>query len=346
MRTFWAVIITIVLITICGFAHADDSTARVGAGGITFLKSTDIRMLQEILKISTSNIYVRYRFINESNEDILTTVAFPLPPYGWNPGLSAGDENNKPLESFSILIDGQAIKTVKTRRAVLANKHSIAKNKTAKKIINRDITEDLKAAGLSETQIFKSFGDVFIDSKGLIQNGLNKQQETKLKAIGVLDGNWPKWEVAEMVHWEQLFPAKKEIEIEHKYKPFVGIRYTSTHKGSPFEYIGKNDEVCLTKKTLTEINQKAQKLIDKNKSSVTIYLKEVEFILGTGRNWKGPIGDFILSIEKDSPDQIFSTCFPGKSKIINQTTIEYGQMNYIPQDKLVVYFYTLVPEKY
>ncbi len=60
-------------------AVADDSMARVAAGGITFVESKDIRMLKEILQISTKEIRVRFTFLNESAKDIYATVAFPMP---------------------------------------------------------------------------------------------------------------------------------------------------------------------------------------------------------------------------------------------------------------------------
>jgi len=349
MRTIWTVIIVIALIGSYSSVHADDSIARVGVGGITFLKSTDIRMVKESLKISPSNVYVKYHFLNESNKDILTTVAFPLPAYEFDSNTSESYESKIPLMSFSIMIDGNEVETTKTRRALLI-KHIVekeGKHIIVKEIIDRDITKELKAAGLSDAQIFESFGDSDYDQKaGIVRNRLNKKQIVKLKKIGALDSdNFPSWEVAATVHWKQLFPAKKEIEVEHTYTPFVGGSYTYINNGQPsFEYLGNSDEVCLTKETRKEINQKAQKLIGTSKSDiegVQISLDEVEFILSTGRNWKGPIGEFTLSIEKNFPDQIVSTCFPGKPKIVNQTTIEYSQTNYITQDKLVVYFYSI-----
>ncbi len=64
-------------------AVANDSAARFGAGGIEFEKSEHIRLLEEVLSISTKEVHVRYRFLNESDRDIQATVAFPLPPCSW-----------------------------------------------------------------------------------------------------------------------------------------------------------------------------------------------------------------------------------------------------------------------
>ena len=67
-------------------ARANDSMARVGAGGIRLIKSEHIRMLEEVLEISTKTVSVTYRFLNESAHDIRTTVAFLMPPYHWTDG--------------------------------------------------------------------------------------------------------------------------------------------------------------------------------------------------------------------------------------------------------------------
>ena len=361
MRTIWVIIIVIVLIATYSPVHADDTTARVGVGGITFLKSADIRMVQENLKISTNNIYVRYRFLNESNKDILTTVAFPLPTYGWNPGQSQSTANEKPLESFSLKINGKEIKTTKTRRALLI-KH-VVKNGEVEETLGRDITKELKATGLSDKQIFETFADSYIN-RGF-HDSLNKQQKINLRKIGAWErgeGDGPNWKVAATAHWQQLFPANKEIEVEHMYQPFVGNLYSVPYQGehqkkrkqqkSDFVYdipiiLDKDPkEACVSEETKQKVNQQIKSLIGKGTSKgwVTVYMEDVEFILSTGRNWKGPIGNFTLTIEKKFPDQVISVCFPRKPKVINSTVLEFSQNNYVPQDKLVVYFYTVKAE--
>jgi hypothetical protein len=331
MKAIWTIIATIVFTIFSGFVYANDSTARVGAGGITLLKSSDIRIIQENLKISKKAIHVHYRFINDSDQDILTTVAFPMPPYGWNPGVSAFDENVKPLESFVVVINGSEVKTAKTRRALIGQ---------------RDVTDQLRTAGLSEAQIFKTFGDMTLE-RG---HGLSKLQVAKLGEIGAFK-NAPTWKVAEIAYWEQLFPTKKVIEVEHTYKPFVGSVYSVPYQekygfvsGIPTVWDKDSREACLDKATRRAIGKKVKSLVDRGASSVWVYLDDVEYILGTGRNWKGPITDFTLLIEKESPDQLVSVCFPGKPNIVNPATLEFKHINFVPQNELVVYFYTVKAE--
>ncbi len=72
-------------------------------------------------------------------------------------------------------------------------------------------------------------------------------------------------------------------------------------------------------------------------------VKNVEYILGTGRNWKGPIGTFTLRIEKETPDEIISLCFSGKPKKISPTVYEFYKRDFVPPYRLVVFFYGVGP---
>src|SRR5689334_24638303 len=60
-------------------ALADDSTAALKAGGIEFTKAPNIRMAAEDLRISPKAVRIRYEFTNDSDKDIESVVAFPLP---------------------------------------------------------------------------------------------------------------------------------------------------------------------------------------------------------------------------------------------------------------------------
>jgi hypothetical protein len=72
-----------------------------------------------------------------------------------------------------------------------------------------------------------------------------------------------------------------------------------------------------------------------------VFASDIEYVLGTGRNWKGPIGKFVLRIEKESRDHFVALCFPGSPKQISPTASEYVETNFVPPDRLVVYFYSI-----
>jgi hypothetical protein len=65
-------------------ARANDSAASSAAGGIQLKREPRISMAKEKLTISKKKITVEYEFINESDQDITTEVAFPVPPYKQN----------------------------------------------------------------------------------------------------------------------------------------------------------------------------------------------------------------------------------------------------------------------
>lgn len=307
-------------------ANANDSIARVGAGGITFLKSEDIRMAQEVLEISTKSIRVKYRFQNDSDKDIQATVAFPMPPYRWNAGESASDINIKPFRPFATQVNGHSVATKIAKRAMIKGE---------------DVTSLLYKIGLTDQQIFETFAHCPDDGseKKFELCGISKNQETLIKKLG-------DWDVSETALWEQVFPANKKINVLHEYTPLVGESYGIPYQkgfGNVSDILVKpeNSEACVDDGVQSAIQRRVKSLADYGAKEVWVWLKEVEYILGTGRNWKGPIADFKLRIKKDSPDQFISLCFPGKPRRIGETVFEFSQKNFIPQDKLIIYFYNV-----
>ena len=328
--------IALLLVSVSG-AFANDSTARVAAGGISFTKSTDIRMLEEVLQISTREVRVKFRFFNESDHDINTTVAFPMPVYGWNPGVSALDANVKPITTFNVLVNSRNVSTTTHRKALIGD---------------LDVTDRLRELGLSDKQIFDTFGGCRIDEDLACDLSANQ-----IMTIGLLwpkKGRFPQWKIAATVLWEQTFPAGKEIVIEHSYSPFVGEIYTVPYQKKhnytssdilPTQY-KQNDpkEACINEDIRQTIQNSINKHVTKGATTITVRRKDVEYILATGRNWKGPIGEFRLLVEKDTADQIISLCFPDKPRKINSKTYEFVQRNFMPQDTLVVYYYMVTSE--
>ncbi len=305
--------------------YANDSTARVGVGGITFLKSEDIRMVQEILEISTSQVRVQYRFQNESDKPIQATVAFPMPPYSWNSGEHATEANMGPLKNFITQVDGLTINSKIDRRAIIGKV---------------DVTQRLRKIGLSDTQIFETFAHCPDDDtdKKFELCGLNKAQKIALEKLG-------DWKIEETALWAYEFPPHKEVNVSHEYPPFVGESYSvPIQRGreihDPLAYIDTID-ACLDVGTKNLIRKKVNSMVAHGRKNVSVSVREVEYVLGTGKNWKGPIKDFKLRIKKSSPDEIVSLCFPGKPKREGNTILEFSQKNLTPQDKLIVFFYNI-----
>jgi len=312
--------------TLAPAALANDTTARVAAGGIELLKSADVRMLRETLTISQKLVTVRYRFLNESDHDVHTTIAFPMPIYGWWSGASEIDSHNVPMTTFEVTVDGAIVPTRSSRRALLQG---------------RDVTRELRAAGLNDRQIFITFGrgsDVYPDAD------LSPQLQKRVKqALGGAEAGT--WHVEETRLWEQTFPAHREIVVEHRYAPFVGRIFGGGAEMHPSSVEGPERlaaEACVDADTWASVLRQEARLQARGTDEPPMAtLEDVEYILGTGRNWKGPIADFTLRVEKARPADIVSLCFPGQPRRVSPTMLEFHQADFVPQDRLVVYFYSV-----
>lgn len=320
--------------TLSPVARANDSMARVGTGGIELLKNADVRMASEVLEISQERIRVTYQFVNEGRADIRSTVAFPMPDYGWNPGMSMLSQNDYPLRPFKVLVDGQPVPTRFEHKAVLKG---------------RDVTAALRRAGLSDLTIFETFGchREVCEYPEAVQR--------KLEAMGAVEYGAPQWRVTETVYWEQRFPKGRPLRVEHEYKPLTGFVYhypyqqnrwveSSGRLPRPADRDGE-DAVCLDEGARAALDRRMQREVDAGAKMVQVVLRDVEYILGTGRNWKGPIGDFTLRIEKAKPEEIVSLCFPGQARRIDARTLEFRAKDLVPQDRLVIHFYEVIPER-
>ena len=61
-----------------------------------------------------------------------------------------------------------------------------------------------------------------------------------------------------------------------------------------------------------------------------LYALTTDYILVTGNNWKGPIGHFHLTLDKEKPDNVMSLCWDGELKKTGATTFEATRENFAP----------------
>jgi len=326
---------------------ANDSTGRIGSTGLVLQKSDAVEMREEILTISVDRISVRYRFFNASDADIETVVAFPMPAFGWNPGMAQWDANVGPMRGFKTLVDGVEKPAQLDVKAWFSG---------------REISGELLSAGLGSKDIVSRLQ---CDADTVANKCWGDLKATLLRRDLITPQGWPKWEAQETAYWTMVFPARREVRVEHSYTPLVGASYqvqTGNEPliaGHPWAHYGNRDtkEGCVDQNTTRQVDAVRRKLADDNgvmlhngvvdeaaRGSFWLTLRDVEYVLGTGRNWKGPIQRFVLRIEKKTPQQVVSLCFAGKPRRVDDRVIEYEAKNFVPQDSLVVYFYDLAWE--
>jgi len=314
-------------------ALADDSSAALGAGGIIFTRSADIRMADELLRISPKQVSIRFTFVNETRRDIDLITAFPLPDidtseYTMSPlGTTLEDPVN--FIGFKAWADGKPVAVNVEQRAFYKG---------------RDVTAAVRAAGLP-INVVNQAGYKKLEK-------LTPAQKAVLKKAGIAE-----WESSETAHplwlvrtkfwWKQHFPANKPVVLTHSYQPVTGQSFfaasdlsAKTDQGRYYVRTYCFDDPVTRRRTEAAIAA-AQKADPQNGGYYSAFA--TDYILKTGNNWKGPIGHFRLVLDKLKPNALLSLCWDGPLKKTGPTTFEAERKNFAPTRdiKLLV----LVPPK-
>jgi hypothetical protein len=320
-------------------ASANDGFAAVGVGGVTIAKTDTIAIKNELLEIACDKINVTYDFVNESYHDEDATIMFPLPAYPANIPESDSFAIGQPAD-FTITVDGQPVEYQTQVKAILVKDKWINDKRIIIKEI--DVTEKLKAAGLSEKDIvFFRFKSKYVRGKkgenGHFSFPISKASINKLTKLGLMaDGNMgettPQWENRVTYIWTQRFPANKTVHVEHSYRPF-----SSGGAEAGFTEYRNMKEFCLSKQNVSKL-----KALSKSKKNLDNYNSipgtNVRYILTTANSWKDGIRDFTLRIYPKSKNEVVSACIPAKLEQTSDKVYEAKIINFKPKEELSVYF--------
>jgi hypothetical protein len=306
-------------------AAANDSSAAIGIGGLELTRNEAISMDAEDLFISEKEIRVRYRFTNRSARDVETLVSFPVPDL---PGGLSGYLGDRSLPDYRELrfrttVDGKPVQLEYVERAMIGG---------------RDVTARLVALGWPlrwDTLAFEQDGMEFINKLGMPQRDAFIR-EGLLRHSAELGAIAPAWNLVTHVTRRQVFPAGRTVEVTHRYVPLaggsVGGNFDPGNRRGDY-FAEKSRQYCIDRAFLAGF--------DRRQGSVPIgerpfYMEHwISYILSSGRNWRGPIGDFRLVIDKGRPENLVSFCIDGVRKI-SPTQFEVRKRNFEPTGDLDV----------
>jgi len=304
-------------------ALANDSTAELTTGGLVLAKSADIEMRSEDLAISAREIVVRYRFFNRAAQDVTTAVAFPMPDIVWDgpdTNIAVPTPDSANFLDFRTTIDGQPVAAENEQKAF------------AKGV---DITARLAALGVPlAPQSDKTWKA--LDALNSADRDALVKAEIAIPDDYDVGKGWehhlaPNWTLKSSFFWTQAFPARRELAVEHRYRPSVG-ETTGTEVGSttiaPEEAKRYATLYCVDKDFIAGA-RKAQKPGADGSFTATLFERRIAYVLTTGANWAGPIGDFRLTVDKGEPDSLVSFCADGVKKT-GPTTFEVRRANFTP----------------
>jgi hypothetical protein len=322
---------------IAGPAGANDSTAELAAGGLVLTKTAAIEMRSEDLYISAKQVRVRYHFANTSAHDVTVTVAFPMPDItteGYDDMLAIPTQNPTNFLAFTTTVDGQPVKARLERKAI--------KNGVDRTALLRALNVPLAPHLASTNRMLDALPQARKDE--LVKLGLAVVDEYDNTGKGMVRHLDATWTLKTTFFWSQTFPAGRDVMVEHKYKPAVGesagTQWGSTYFPKDAGYAKARTHYCVDDAFIAS----AARARGPQDLSPSFNEQRIEYILTTGANWKAPIGDFHMTIDKGEPANLVSFCGEGVAKT-SPTTFEVRHMNYMPVREVSVLILKPIPKQ-
>jgi hypothetical protein len=314
-------------------AGANDSTATLAAGGLVFAKSPSIKMLSEDLFLSENQVRVLYHFKNTAARAQTVEVAFPLPDLAPDPydieGSPVSVDAPTNFLGFKTRVDGKPVQAKVELKAVFKGVDETALMRR----LHVPLNPFPDATGKALTNLSPA------NQQKLIKLGLAKRECCDVDSNGdthdkkTLEGRWT---LKTTYHWKQTFPAGREVTVEHQYVPVVGHWVANNWFVNPDSSMAsaveqERKEYCVDQNFVSAV--RANKAGNK---FLTDYLK---YVLITGANWAGPIGDFKMTVDKGNAANMVSFCGDNVQKL-GPTTFQVHYRNFTPKQDVGVLILT------
>lgn len=306
---------------------ANDSSAEMSLGGLVFTRNADVSIESEELTITIENVTVRYRFLNQSQNPVTLTVAFPLPDIDLSDAENVAFPSSDPVNfvDFQTKIDGKPAAFDVVQRAFLGTK---------------DVSQAVRATGLpllplgGHQERIAALPQNVRDR--LITDGLLEPVGTDERGQKIYGGSWV---VKTSVVRQQVFPPGRPVSVEHRYRTSVGVSFDTVlrgairqSKGMQPEYERYRADYCVPDELLKSVDRIAGL---GQSSAVPLQERRISYILKTGANWAGPIKDFRLVIDKGRADRFVSFCADNVKKI-SPTAFEVRAKDFTPDRDLKI----------
>ena len=297
------------------------STATLGAGGLELTNADNIAMEREDLFISTEQVKVDYVFRNRSGKDETHVVAFPMPliepSFYMDSDISLADSEADNFLGFTISVDGRPVAPLLDMRAYAGDV---------------DITDQLSAAGVPLNPLRQTTWKALHDLTPAVLQSLAGTGGV-FAEDGMIEARWT---LKATYYWEQAFPAGKPVKVSHSYEPGTGSWFYDPQMLQDREAL---DRFCIEDGAKVALERGGTK---DGRSWVLAH--NVRYILKTGANWAGPIGQFRLTVDKGQADAVISLCAEGIVKI-SPTRFEMRRMDFTPESDLDILMVTPMPKE-
>jgi hypothetical protein len=324
---------TLLVVAAMPAARANDSTAEKAAGGLVLRQTRDVDMVSEDLFVSAALVRVRYVFRNRSARPVTTIVAFPMPDRDL---LFERESDSAYPADFHTLVEGRPVAMRVERKAIA---HGVDRTALLARLHIPIRPEDVRTRG----------------GLGAIIARLPRGERERLARLGLIDAESfsapmgeiiPSWTIRETFYWRQAFPAGHALRVEHRYTPGVGgtagVALASAEYRNSEDGRREQAEFCTDPEFLAAIDR----LTARAERDHGNYPEEqrLRYILTTGGNWRAPIGDFRMVVDKGRADAIISFCGEGVRRI-GPTRFEIRHRDWRPNRDLAVLIVSAQPSE-
>jgi hypothetical protein len=316
----WLCFVTALAVLAVADARANDSAAEIGVGGLVLMRNDAVRLDAEDLYLSRDRVNVSYRFTNTSDRDVEALVAFPLPDQTFGFEIPVVDFAER--LAFRTMVDGVAVPLDVVVRASFGG---------------QDITQrlaDLGVPAIPTRDVFNRHVNAMPAEhrRALIADGLIA--EDGRDAVQAL---WAaKWTLVTTVTRRQVFPAGRSIHVEHTYVPYTGGSvggYLDPEYRTEADFAAHRRRYCIDDAFLTGLDRRMRNV----RSGLRYAEVWLSYVLSSGANWAGPIGEFRLVVDKGDTKSLVSFCGESVRKL-DPTRFEMTKRNLLPEGDVDVLF--------
>jgi hypothetical protein len=227
------------------------------------------------------------------------------------------------------------------------------------KPVKTQVEQHVFAAGIDRTQLLTGLGIPLAPHLAATNQALDRLPRDKWDELirlglgeieqydigkGMMKHLSARWSLRTTFYWEQTFPAKAETVVEHRYRPSVGGS-VQTSLGSPSSvkeawYDDYKRKYCLDSDFFASVERLRKAA--KSEFGPPYSEQRIDYILRTGANWSGPIGQFHLTVDKGESGSLVSFCGQGIKKT-SDTKFEMTKTDFSPDGDLAVLILRKMP---
>ncbi len=316
-----------VLLTTSWAARANDSAAELSIGGLQFVRTDDVAMESEDLRISLDRVSVRYQFANTTAKPVTLTVAFPLPDIDLSEAENIALPSTDPVNfvDFKTRVDGVPAPFKIDQRAMVGKRDVSALLNQFKLPLLPIGTHEIRVADLPEATRAK------LADQGVLMPIRTDERGRQQYAVA--------WVAKTSAVRQQTFPPERKVVVEHEYKPSVGTSFDTIlrrplrdNKAMAAEVERYRKDYCISDTFLAQLDKRTG---HGAANAAMIGERRINYVLRTGANWAGPIRSFKLTIDPGAGDRLVSFC-PGRLKPTAPNALEFTATDFKPDSDLKI----------